>query len=48
MTNSPAAPVGRDILAAAIKMDSGRTPLYAKRAAVKSPEGESSPEGDPA
>ena len=43
-----AAPVGRDILAAAIKMDSGRTPLYAKRAAVESPEGEGSPEGDPA
>jgi penicillin-binding protein 2 len=35
-----AAPVGRDILAAAIKMDSGRTPLYAKRAAVNSPEGD--------
>jgi hypothetical protein len=33
-----AAPVGRDILAAAIKMDSGRTPTYAKRAATGAPD----------
>jgi len=38
-----AAPVGRDILAAAIKMDSGRTPVYAKRASVVTP----STDGDP-
>src|SRR5690606_25860593 len=43
-----AGPVGRDILAAAIKMDSGRTPTYAKRAAVKTPVTDGSPEGDPA
>lgn len=43
-----AAPVGRDILAAAIKMNSGRTPNYAKRAAVKSQETDGVPEGDPA
>jgi penicillin-binding protein 2 len=38
-----AAPVGRDILAAAIKMDSGRTPVYAKRASAVTP----SADGDP-
>ena len=38
-----AAPVGRDILAAAIKMDSGRTPVYAKRASAVTP----STDGDP-
>lgn len=43
-----AAPVGRDILAAAIKMNSGRTPTYAKRAAVKTPDTDGLPEGDPA
>ncbi|MEQ9506031.1 MAG: penicillin-binding protein 2 [Hyphomonas sp.] len=43
-----AGPVGRDILAAAIKMDSGRTPLYSKRAAVKTPDTDGPPEGDPA
>lgn len=43
-----AAPVGRDILAAAIKMNSGRTPTYAKRAAVKTPDTDGPPEGDPA
>lgn len=43
-----AAPVGRDILAAAIKMNSGRTPAYAKRAAVKTPDTDGAPEGDPA
>jgi penicillin-binding protein 2 len=42
-----AAPVGRDILAAAIKMDSGRTPVYAKRAAVVTPSADGTPEGDP-
>jgi len=43
-----AAPVGRDILAAAIKMDSGRTPLYARRAATGMPPEDSQTEGDPA
>ncbi|MEX1251562.1 MAG: penicillin-binding protein 2 [Hyphomonas sp.] len=43
-----AAPVGRDILAAAIKMNSGRTPDYAKRAAVKTQDTDGVPEGDPA
>ena len=43
-----AAPVGRDILAAAIRMDSGRTPLYAKRAATAAPAAEGTAEGDPA
>lgn len=43
-----AAPVGRDILAAAIRMDSGRTPAYAKRAAVVVPGVDGMPEGDPA
>ncbi len=43
-----AAPVGRDILAAALRMDSGRTPNYAKRAAVKTPVTDGMPEGDPA
>ncbi|MBA4338500.1 penicillin-binding protein 2 [Hyphomonas sp.] len=38
-----AAPVGRDILAAAIRMDSGRTPVYAKRASAVTP----SADGDP-
>lgn len=42
-----AAPVGRDILAAAIKMDSGRTPLYAKRAATGTPPADEAPKGDP-
>ena len=41
-----AAPVGRDILAAAIKMDSGRTPVYAKRASV-TPSTDGKPDGDP-
>jgi penicillin-binding protein 2 len=45
-----AAPLARDILAAAIKMDSGRTPLYSKRADVAQPPppSNSAPEGDPA
>jgi len=43
-----AAPVGRDILAAAIRMDSGRTPAYAKRAAAVAPGTDGTPEGDPA
>lgn len=43
-----AAPVGRDILAAAIKMNSGRTAEYAKRAAVKTPDTDGAPKGDPA
>ncbi|MGA1343637.1 MAG: penicillin-binding protein 2 [Hyphomonas sp.] len=43
-----AAPVGRDILAAAIKMESGRTPLYARRAATGMPAAGSPAEGDPA
>lgn len=43
-----AAPVGRDILAAAIRMDSGRTPVYAKRAAAVAPGTDGMPEGDPA
>ncbi len=42
-----AAPVGRDILAAAIKMESGRTPLYARRAATGMPAAGSPAEGDP-
>ncbi len=42
-----AAPVARDILAAAIKMDSGRTPAYSKRAATKTPDTDGKPEGDP-
>ena len=42
-----AAPVGRDILAAAIRMDSGRTPLYAKRAATGAPSADGPAEGDP-
>jgi len=42
-----AAPVARDILAAAIKMDSGRTPAYSKRAATKAPATDGKPEGDP-
>ena len=42
-----AAPVGRDILAAAIRMDSGRTPLYAKRAATGAPSADGTAEGDP-
>jgi penicillin-binding protein 2 len=45
-----AAPLARDILAAAIKMDSGSTPLYSKRADVAQPPpaSDSAPEGDPA
>lgn len=43
-----AAPLARDILAAAITMDSGRTPLYAKRASVDKPATETPPKGDPA
>lgn len=43
-----AAPVARDILAAAIKMDSGRTPAYAKRAALKDPDTDGQPGADPA
>ncbi len=43
-----AAPVGRDILVAAIKMDSGRTPIYARRAAVNTPDTDIAPAGDPA
>jgi penicillin-binding protein 2 len=42
-----AAPVGRDILAAAIRMDSGRTPLYAKRAETDAPSADGPAEGDP-
>jgi penicillin-binding protein 2 len=42
-----AAPVGRDILAAALRMDSGRTPLYAKRAATGAPSADGPAEGDP-
>ncbi|MBA3069475.1 MAG: penicillin-binding protein 2 [Hyphomonas sp.] len=43
-----AAPLARDILAAALKMDSGRTPLYSKRAAATPPGTDQIPEGDPA
>jgi len=43
-----AGPLARDILAAAIKMDSGRTPVYSKRAAVSKPETAGPAEGDPA
>ncbi len=43
-----AGPVARDILAAAIKMDSGRAPLYAKRAATKTPDPDNASAGDPA
>jgi penicillin-binding protein 2 len=43
-----AAPVGRDILAAAIRMDSGRAPLYSKRAQSAAPGPDAPPEGDPA
>lgn len=42
-----AAPVARDILAAAIKMDSARTPFYAKRAAVNTPDTDGTAEGAP-
>jgi penicillin-binding protein 2 len=42
-----AAPVGRDILAAALRMDSGRTPIYAKRAATGAPSVDGPAEGDP-
>ena len=43
-----AAPVGRDILAAAIRMDSGRTPVYARRADAVTPFTDGKPDGDPA
>lgn len=43
-----AAPVVRDILAAAMKLDSGRTPVYAKRASNTSPPADEAPAGDPA
>ncbi|MFN7164445.1 MAG: penicillin-binding protein 2 [Hyphomonas sp.] len=43
-----AAPVGRDILAAAIRMDSGRAPVYSKRASVKTPDTDDTRAGDPA
>ena len=42
-----AAPVGRDILAAAIRMDSGRTPVYARRADAVTPSTDGKPDGDP-
>lgn len=35
-----AAPVGRDILAAALRLDSGRAPTYTRRAAVTAPAGD--------
>ncbi|MFN3314043.1 MAG: penicillin-binding transpeptidase domain-containing protein, partial [Hyphomonas sp.] len=38
-----AAPVARDIIAAAMRLDSGRAPNYMRRAAVSDP-----PDGDPA
>jgi penicillin-binding protein 2 len=43
-----AAPVARDILAAAMKMDSARTPTYQKRAAVETPSTDGPAKGDPA
>jgi penicillin-binding protein 2 len=43
-----AAPVGRDILAAAIRMDSGRTPVYAQRASTTVPDTDGPAGSDPA
>ncbi|MFN7181009.1 penicillin-binding protein 2 [Hyphomonas sp.] len=43
-----AAPVARDILAAALRMDSGRTPTYARRASNTVPDTDGPGGGDPA